>query len=203
MKCLGIVATLILMVGCASYAHKVKLYSPVKVIMSTSMGDIEIELYQQQAPVTVDNFLRYVDANVYNGGTFYRVVRADNDNGNPQITVIQGDVVKDGKQWPAIELETTKQTGVKHLDGTLSMARNGLVTATSSFFICVGSQPSLDFGGKRVGDGMGFAAFGRVVKGMDVVRRINEIKQAKAEEDPYLKGQMLAHPVVIRSAKRL
>lgn len=171
--------------------------------MNTTMGEVEMELYQDKAPVSVANFLRYIDAQAFDGGSFYRVVRLDNDNGNPKISVIQGGANAGFKDFPAIKLETTQQTGIKHLDGTLSMARADPDTATSAFFICVGEQPGLDFGATRAKDGLGFAAFGRVTKGMDVVRAINNIRKAKPTDYAYMKGQMLAEPVVIISIRRL
>ena len=202
LKIVVIVQSLFLAVGCSSTDREGPSNDDVSISMTTEFGDIEIQLYLSKAPVSVTNFLRYVDAGDFNGGTFYRVVRADNDNGSPQIAVIQGDVKNGDKQWPAIKLETTEQTGIKHRDGTLSMARGAPDSATSVFFICVGAQPSLDFGGMRNTDGKGFAAFGRVVRGMEVVRKINEIRQAKDVDDDYMKGQMLAKPVMIERVKR-
>lgn len=175
----------------------------VMLMMKTSVGEVQIALYQDKAPLTVNNFLQYVDAGGYDGGTFYRVVRPDNDNGNPKITVIQGGANGDFQDHPAIALESTETTGIVHSDGTLSMARAAPDTATSAFFICIGEQPGLDFGGKRAADGLGFAAFGRVVKGMDVIRQINQIRQTKGTQNAYLKGQMLTQPVVIESIRRL
>ena len=169
--------------------------------ISTSLGDIKIELYRDKAPITVTNFLEYIKSGAFKGGRFYRVVRIDNDNGNPKIEVIQGGVNANSKSLTAIPLETTKQTGIKHLDGVLSMARGAPNTATSEFFICIGAQPSLDFGGKRNPDGQGFAAFGRVVAGMEIVKQIHQIRQAQKVDDNYVKGQILAEPVAIFDIK--
>jgi peptidyl-prolyl cis-trans isomerase A (cyclophilin A) len=166
-------------------------------IISTDLGNIEIELYSEQAPVSVSNFIRYIEAGAFNNGRFYRVVRLDNDNGSPKIEVIQGGANTEFEDFAAIPLETTKQTGITHLDGVLSMARGAPDTATSEFFICIGAQPSLDFGGLRNPDGQGFAAFGRVTKGMHIVKKIHEIREALEVEDNYVKGQMLAQPVTI------
>ena len=116
-----------------------------------------------------------------------------------QISVIQGRTNLHHKDFPPISLETTKYTSLKHQDGTLSMARGGPNTATQEFFICVGDQPALDFGGKRNPDGLGFAAFGRVISGMDIVRKIQRNRQTKAVEDPYIKNQILAQPIEIQS----
>ncbi len=145
-----------------------------RVIIKTEMGSIEAEVDTIHAPITSANFLRYVDLGFYQFGRFHRTVRADNQpNDKVKIAVVQAGLdslrVKD---FPPIKLERTKVTGLKHKDGTLSMARDGPDTATSDFFICIGDQPALDFGGKRNPDGQGFAAFGRVVLGMDVVRKI-------------------------------
>ena len=167
------------------------------VLIETALGTIEVEVDQANAPVTAANFLKYVDARHYDGGRFHRTVRLDNQpDKNVKIEVVQAgvDPRREKDAWPAIQLERTDKTGIKHKDGTLSMARDGADTATSDFFICIGDQPSLDQGGKRNPDGQGFGAFGRVVKGMDVVRAI----QGAAAD-----GQHLTPPVPIRSARRL
>lgn len=147
----------------------------IRVVMRTEKGDIEVELDAAKAPNTVANFLKYVDAKYYDGGRFHRSVTATNQpNNKVKIEVIQAGVnpEKQKDEFPPIKLERTRDTGRKHADGTISMAREGPDTATSDFFICIGDQPQLDFGGKRNPDGQGFAAFGRVVKGMDVVKKI-------------------------------
>ncbi|HEY7516095.1 MAG TPA: peptidylprolyl isomerase [Vicinamibacteria bacterium] len=149
-----------------------------------------------RAPKTAANFLRYVDDGRYDGGRFHRTVRLDNQPGkNVLIEVVQAGVnpTLARKDYPPIALERTKDTGLRHLDGTVSMARDGPDSATSDFFICIGDQPELDFGGRRNPDGQGFAAFGRVVSGMDVVRRI---QRSPAD------GQSLTPPVPITSASR-
>jgi peptidyl-prolyl cis-trans isomerase A (cyclophilin A) len=143
----------------------------------TDLGVIEAELFADKAPATVANFLKYVDAGRYTDGQFHRTVKVQPDNqpkNAVKIEVIQGGANPkfDDQAWPAIALDRTRDTGLKHLDGTLSMARAGPDTATSDFFICVGDQPELDFGGQRNPDGQGFAAFGRVTKGLEIVRKI-------------------------------
>lgn len=168
-------------------------------IIHTSMGDINIELYAHDAPITVANFIAYIKDSAYKGGEFYRVVRSDNDQGTPQIAVIQGRAHPQHKDFAPIPIETTQYTSRKHHDGTLSMARGGPNTATQEFFICVGDQPALDFGGKRNPDGLGFAAFGRVTSGMDIVRRIQQNRNTKSVEEPYTKDQILAQPIKIMS----
>jgi peptidyl-prolyl cis-trans isomerase A (cyclophilin A) len=145
-----------------------------RVIIETELGNIEVEIDSVHAPLTSANFLRYVDLGFYRFGRFHRTVRKDNQPSDKvKIEVVQAGLdslrVKD---FPPITLERTRVTGLSHKDGTISMARDGPNTATSDFFICIGDQPALDFGGKRNPDGQGFAAFGRVVLGMDVVRKI-------------------------------
>jgi peptidyl-prolyl cis-trans isomerase A (cyclophilin A) len=148
---------------------------PVRVKIETDKGDIELELDAAKAPNTVANFLKYVDGKFYDGGRFHRTVTPDNQPDNKvKIEVVQAGInpekMKD--EFKPIKLERTKDTGLKHKDGTISMARDGPDTATGDFFICIGDQPELDFGGKRNPDGQGFAAFGKVTKGMDVVKKI-------------------------------
>jgi peptidyl-prolyl cis-trans isomerase A (cyclophilin A) len=152
-----------------------------RVMIQTELGSMEVEVDTVKAPVTGGNFLRYVDQGAYRGGRFHRTVRADNQPENKvKIDVIQGGLdPARAKEFAAIPLERTKDTGLSHDDGTVSMARDGPNTATSEFFICIGRQPELDFGGKRNPDGQGFAAFGKVVRGMEVVRLI---QTARAQE---------------------
>ena len=175
-----------------------------KIWIKTSEGDIKIKLYAKKAPITVENFLKYIEEKIYDGGSFYRVVRLDNQpQSSVKIEVIQGGLNDDKtkKTFPPIELETTEKTKIKHLDGAISMARGEPNSATSEFFICVNAQPELDFGGKRNTDGKGFAAFGKVIKGMDVVRKIQakETKIWKGNKQP----QLLAEPVKIISIRRI
>jgi peptidyl-prolyl cis-trans isomerase A (cyclophilin A) len=166
------------------------------VIITTELGDIELELDATRAPVTVANFLKYVDGGFYNGGTFHRTVRSDNqpDEKNP-IQVVQGGINPErrGEGFPAIPLERTKDTGIWHVEGTISMARNGPDTARSDFFICLDDLPSLDFGGMRNADGQGFAAFGRVVRGFEIARKL---QRAPAD------AQRLTPPIRIIKAIR-
>ncbi len=145
-------------------------------IIKTELGDIRVELYPNKAPITVANFLKYVDSQLYDNSSFFRAVTMSNQpKDSIKIEVIQGGDVDSLKQFPAIPLETTFQTGLAHKDGTISMARSAPNTATCSFFICINDQPSLDFGGKRNKDGQGFAAFGKVISGMDVVKKIQQL----------------------------
>lgn len=158
-------------------------------IIKTSMGDITVELYSKKSPITVANFLKYVDAHLYDDSTFFRSVTLNNQpNNSVKIEVIQGGEVDSTKVFTAIPLETTKKTGLHHKNGTLSMARDAPDTATCSFFICINDQPSLDYEGKRNKDGQGFAAFGKVTKGMDVVKKI---QQLHPDQEQYFKPEVL------------
>lgn len=157
--------------------------SAVRVTMVTEAGNIVMEIDVAKAPISGANFLKYVDAGKYDGGRFHRTVRPDNQKDKPvPIAVIQGASGASGPEqlFPPVPLERTRDTGLQHKDGTVSLARAGVDTATDHFFICIGDQAALDFGGARNPDGQGFAAFGRVVSGMDVVRTI-QAASAKGE----------------------
>jgi len=167
------------------------------VIIKTELGDITVEIYEKAAPITASNFLRYVDEDRFQDACFYRVVRMDNQPDDKiKIEVIQGGLAfaSRDKMLPPIEHETTKKTGILHKDGAISMGRLEPGTATSEFFICVGDQPELDFGGRRNPDGQGFSAFGKVVEGMDVVRKIHQLPA---------EGQMLVSRVKISNIVRV
>jgi peptidyl-prolyl cis-trans isomerase A (cyclophilin A) len=168
----------------------------VSVQFKTDAGDFVVAIDTVHAPVSATNFLKYVDAGYYNGGAFHRTVKMDNQPGKKiLIEVVQASAQKEhDSAFGKIPLERTTNTGLKHLDGTISMARDEADTATSDFFVCINDQPELDFGGKRNPDGQGFAAFGRVTRGMDVIRKI---QQSPAD------GQKLTPPIKIISAKRV
>lgn len=164
-------------------------------VIKTPLGDIYVELYPAKAPVTVANFMRYVNNKLYNGSSFFRVCTPANEaTRKVKIEVIQGGNVPDSSMYDSIKIETTKQTGLLHKNGTLSMARGTPNSAQSEFFICVNDQPALDYAGARNPDGQGFAAFGQVTKGMDVV------KQIQLQKDT---SQYLVKPVAIYTIKRL
>lgn len=185
-------ALAILVLGC-----NVQLHQTTEIEIKTELGLIVAELYPDKAPVTCENFLKYIRNNKLAEAKFYRVVRMDNQPDNTiKIEVIQGGLGFEVEEspYPPIKHETTQETGVLHKDGTLSMARAEPGTASSEFFICIGDQPELDFGGERNPDGQGFAAFGKVTKGMDIVKKI----QNQPDE-----GQMLVNPVHILSIKVL
>lgn len=171
--------------------------SPVAVRILTELGEIDVEIDVSRAPITATNFLRYVDAKRYDGGRFHRTVRPDTEvRKDVPIEVIQAGVPsgRDEEDWAPIPLEPTSVTGLAHVDGAISMARAEPDTATSDFFLCLGDQPSLDFGGARNPDGQGFAVFGRVVRGMEVARKIQAAPSS---------GQTLTPPIRILSVRRL
>jgi len=177
----------------------------VRVRVETELGVILLEVDQAKAPVTAANFLRYVDAGHYNGGTWHRTVKLDNQpESTIKIEVIQAGVNPDRakESFPPIALERTNKTGLLHKDGAISMARGGPDSATSGWFICINDQPSLDFGGMRNPDGQGFAAFGRVVTGMDVVRRI-QAAPSSPTRTTNTEAQRLTPPIKIVSVARV
>jgi peptidyl-prolyl cis-trans isomerase A (cyclophilin A) len=178
---------------------------PVRVRVQTELGDIVVEVDQAKAPNTAANFLKYVDAGHYNGGMWHRTVKMDNQpESTVKIEVIQAGVnpemAKSG--FPPIALERTSVTGLLHKDGAISMARGAPDSATSGWFICINDQPSLDFGGARNPDGQGFAAFGRVVSGMDVVRKIQQAPSS-ADRKTNTEAQRLTPPIKIVKVARL
>lgn len=167
----------------------------VKVEIKTELGSIIAELYSDKAPISCANFIKYIENNKFEAANFYRVVRMDNQpNNDIKIEVIQGGLGFDVEEspYPPISHETTEQTGILHLNGTLSMARAEPGTASSEIFICIGDQPELDFGGKRNPDGQGFAAFGKVTNGMDIAKKIQNLPD---------EGQMLKEIIKISSIK--
>jgi peptidyl-prolyl cis-trans isomerase A (cyclophilin A) len=177
----------------------------VRVRVQTELGDIFIEVDPIKAPNTTANFLNYVDGGHYDGGVFHRTVKMDNQPESPvKIEVIQAGVNPDRARdgLPAIALERTSATGLLHKDGAVSMARGGPDSATSGWFICINDQPSLDFGGARNPDGQGFAAFGRVVSGMDVVRKI-QAAPSSATRTTNAAAQRLTPPIRIVKVSRV
>lgn len=152
-------------------------YKNPHIEIQTRVGNIEVELYPDKAPKTVAAFLANIDAGIYNNSTFYRVLSRDNQPSDADKTeLIQGGIwnSKTGKaiNRPMVPHETTGQTGILHTDGVISLARLEPGTATTEFFICIGNQPGLDYGNENNPDKQGYAAFGKVVKGMDIVKTI-------------------------------
>jgi len=176
----------------------------VQVTMETTMGKIILEVHPDKAPLSAGDFLKYVDQHLYDGQGFYRVVRPDNDQGSPLISVIQGGLLDEDKGLAPIALETTEMTGMRHTDGAISLARGAATDSGggAAFFITIGDNPGLDHGQNRNPDGQGFAVFGYVIEGMDVVRNINALRGKVDSEDDYTKGQILANPVIITTVRR-
>jgi len=172
----------------------------VRVSVKTAQGLIVLELYPDKAPITAGNFLRYVDTKRYDGSTFYRASHAPTD---PTIGLVQGGLQNDpAKILKPIAHESTLTTGLRHKDGTVSLARRAQGTATSDFFICVGDSSYLDADPKAPGDNAGFAAFGQVVEGMDVVKTILTLPTSPTAGSPEMKGEMLKPPVPILTMRR-
>ena len=198
-------ALLLFVIAALFWGDQFSAQSPVRVRVETEVGDIVVEVDQAKAPITAANFLRYVDAGHYDGGNWHRTVKLDNQPESAvKIEVIQAAVnrarAKEG--FGPITLERTSKTGLLHRDGTISMARGAPDSATSGWFICINDQPSLDFGGARNPDGQGFAAFGRVVSGMDVVRRI-QAAPSSTTRTTNAEAQRLTPPITIIKATRV
>ena len=195
------VAALTLVFGAATHMAALR-QNPV-VIFDTEKGAIEVEVDTVHAPVTAANFLKYVDGEFYAGGSVNRAVRPDNTTRHDfeiQVIQFQIDAARRPEQFPPIALERTSVTGLRHIDGALSMARTGPDTATGSFSIVIGDQPEMNFGGRRNPDGQGFAVFGRVVRGMDVVKAIQA--SPTGSSGPY-GSESLTPPIrVIRATRR-
>jgi uncharacterized protein (DUF885 family)/cyclophilin family peptidyl-prolyl cis-trans isomerase len=174
-----------------------------RVRVVTDAGDLLIELYLDRAPLSAAAFLSQVDAGAYDGGEFGRAVRFDNDQGMPQIEVIQAGVATANGLAITVEHEPTSSTGLSHLDGAVSLPRqSGGDGSPLSFFVSIGRQPALDCGGGRTADGLGFAVFGRVCAGMEVARAIQASATLLDAPHPYLKGQIIAEPVAIHIIRR-
>lgn len=169
----------------------------VRVTLRTSLGDIVLELERARAPVTTANFLRYVDARRFDGTSFYRSMKLRSDWG-----LIQGGIRDPRLLYPAVAHEPTTQTGLTHSEGVISMPRRAPGSAQADFFITVGAHPGYDANPAGAGDNLGFAAFGRVVQGMDVVRRILEAPTSPTLGEGVMRGQMLEPQVRILTARR-
>lgn len=179
------IAAFLFLVACAFACQQPNEF----VELETEFGTIEIELYVNEAPITAKNFVKYIEENRYNGASFYRTVTMDNQpNSEVKIQVVQGGLYEDDhpQALPPIAHESTVDTGILHESGTISMARYEPGTATFEFFICMRKIPALDYGGSRNKDGQGFAAFGKVTKGMDIVRKI----YLQPERDQFLRPEV-------------
>jgi peptidyl-prolyl cis-trans isomerase A (cyclophilin A) len=170
----------------------------VRVLLHTSAGDIMVALETQRAPITAGNFLHYVDTHRLDGTEFYRAMRTA-----PEAGLIQGGVRNGRLLFPPIAHEPTSQTGLTHDDGALSVPRLAVGTAQGDFTIMVGNQHYLDAGPGSAGDGLGYAVFGHVVEGMDVVRRILAAPTSPTEGEGMMRGQMLDPRVRILTARRV
>jgi len=170
-----------------------------RVVIQTDQGAIVVELEAEKAPITSANFLRYVDAHKYDGGTFYRASRTKGVKGAGSI---QGGPPVRVRRFAPIAHESTRMTGLRHKAGTISLARNAPGSATADFFICTSPSPYLDAHPGAPGDNQGFAAFGTVVEGMAVVKKILAQRSDGPAPFPAMKGQMLSPPVQILGMKR-
>lgn len=174
---------------------------PVRVRLETAEGSIVLELRPDKAPVTARNFLRYVDEKRFDGASFYRASKVPNA---PEFGLVQGGVQNDpARVLKPIAHEPTTKTGLSHTDGAISMGRTSPGTATSDFFICVGDMTYMDADPKQPGDNLGFATFGKVVEGMDTVKKILAAPTSPTAGEGVMKGEMLAKPVKIITARRV
>ena len=169
----------------------------VPVAIDTSLGRIVVALDRGRAPVTTANFLHYVDTHRFDGQNFYRAMHVG-DGG-----LIQGGITTDARKlFAAIAHEPTTQTGVHNVAGAISMANAGPGTAKADFFILLSDMPGLDANGPG-GDANGFAAFGHVTEGMDVVKKIWSSPTSPTKGEGAMKGQMLEPQIRIVKAARL
>lgn len=173
--------------------------SKPRVVLETAMGQIILELEDRRAPITAGNFLRYVDEHRFDGTSFYRAMKAA-----PGYGFVQGGTDNArGRVLPPIAHEPTTETGLSHLDGTISMARYAPGSATGDFFIIVGNLIPYDAGKRDSLDPLGFAAFGRVVEGMDLVRQMLVAPVSPTLGEGVMKGEMLEPRITITTARRL
>jgi len=172
------------------------------VVIDTALGPIHVLLELGRAPVSAGDFLKYVDRGLYAGGAFYRTVRPDDDPTPVKIEVVQGGLTDESRFLAPIAHEPTNQTGLRHRNGTISIARDAVGTGTAgAFFICIGDQPELDFEGRRNPDGQGFAAFGHVTSGMKLIRDMGALKTQGPPGSSG--GELIASPVQILRARRV
>jgi len=189
---------LVAIIACSIFLFSCNSNKNPQIQIITNIGYINAELYPDKAPVTVKAFLSYVDSGLYKNSSFYRVLMVESMASDLNSGVIQGGIWQsDNKRavaLPGIPHESPKQTGLSHTSGTLSLARTTPGTANSEFFICIGDQTGYDSSKNFNPDGLGFAAFGRVTRGMDIVRQI----QSQPAD-----GQLFTKPIVILDIKRL
>lgn len=186
------------LMACSKPPHR-----PV-VMMETTQGNIEIEVYIDKAPISGGDFLTYVDNKFYNDQGFYRVVRPDNDPLEMGMSLIQGGRLDSEPLTDPIAHELTTETGLSNKEGVVSIARLEPGSGSAAyFFINIGNNDFLDYGGKRNPDGQGYATFGKVVKGMDVIRKIQALEAQGLSGDNVTTGQILTKPVKIIQAYRM
>ncbi|MEJ7610464.1 MAG: peptidylprolyl isomerase [Ferruginibacter sp.] len=186
----------LLLAGCLFilYSCNNKKYEEPHIIIETAFGDIEAELYPAKAPKTTAAFHSFIQAGYYKNSSFYRVLKADEMPNDFNTGIIQGGTWPVKQPVKGIEHESTRETGLSHTNGIISLARTDIGTATTEFFICIGDQSSLDAGRPGRADSLGFAAFGKVTKGMDIVRKI----QAQQSE-----GDHFTNPIRIDKVRML
>ncbi|MGB4845951.1 MAG: peptidylprolyl isomerase [Ferruginibacter sp.] len=193
MKKLLYLLTTVILLSCSQ-----KKYTNPHILIETQLGDIEVELFPDKAPKTVAAFLSYIDSGYYKKASFYRVLKTDEFPNPANTGIIQGGIWQTNpskkETLKGIEHESTKQSGLTHQSGTVSLARTTPGSANSEFFICIGDQSPLDFGRRGTEDGQGFAAFGKVFEGMDIVRKIQAEKSH---------GDKFDNKIVIKSITRL
>jgi peptidyl-prolyl cis-trans isomerase A (cyclophilin A) len=198
----GLTALGITLVAGRSAAASVGADRVCRVLIDTALGPIGVLLELSRAPISAGDFLKYVDRGLYAGGTFYRTVRPGDDPSPVKIEVVQGGLTDESRFLAPIAHESTNQTGLRHRNGTISIGRGEVGTGSAgAFFICIGDQPQLDFGGRRNPDGQGFAAFGHVTSGMTLV---HEMGAMKTQGPPRSSGgELIASPVQILRARRV
>ena len=193
---------LLALIGAAPRAPSAPLPDLVRVVLTTELGSIVLELDAKRAPVTTRNFVRYVDGKRLDGIAFYRVMRLP--YGTQPSGLIQAGTRGDPKRvLPPIAHESTTQTGIRHVAGTVSMARFAPGTASGDFTILLSDMPGLDANPGGQGDTAGFAAFGRVVEGMEVVQRIYDVPLSPTLGTGVMRGQMIARAVKVLTARRV
>ncbi len=181
----------------------------INIIIKTNLGNIEAELYSERAPITVTNFVENIKAGLYEDGQFYRAVRGKNPlrSSKKNLTLIQGGMDESKQTRPPIANETTKTSGLSHVNATLSMARGDPGTADAEFFICIGDNSILDYAemGEDGNEVPGYAAFGKVTKGMDIVQLIQASptghrtlsEKEKAWAPDWILAELLNESIVI------
>lgn len=194
MRALCLAFTALLLTACGG---------PQQVVLQTQMGDIIIEVYEDKAPLSSADFLYHVDNGLYDGEGFYRVVRPDTDPRSMNMQLIQGGLLSLVPVTQSIDHETTQMTGLSHTDGMVSIARDAPGTGSAAyFFITIGDNSFLDYGGARNADGQGYAVFGKVVDGMDVVKSIQALDSTGIASEEVTQGQYLKDPIIITKARR-